>query len=187
MPFDHFGAIAGLYDRAGAFQLPPSALQRFDLSPRQRLLDAGGGTGRAALFLRPLVGEVTVADPSKKMLAYACKKGLRVICSTAEQMPLESARFDRIIMVDAFHHVASQKAVIEELWRLLGPQGKLLIMEPDIHLFSARIVAAVEKLLLMRSHIISGEEIAALFNGKAARIEKMNLDFNVLIFIEKVK
>jgi demethylmenaquinone methyltransferase/2-methoxy-6-polyprenyl-1,4-benzoquinol methylase len=162
MPFDHFAAIAGIYNRIEDYQLTETMLRLVGLPVDGRLLDVGGGTGRVA---RALVGQarrVIVVDPSTGMLRHAAGKGLASVCAPGEELPFASGTFDRIIMVDTFHHVADQAHTVRELWRLLRPGGRLVIVEPDIRQFSIKIIALFEKLMLMRSHIFPADGILAL-------------------------
>ena len=169
MPFDHFDLIAGIYDRSGQFQVSEMLSGLLGLSPNCLLLDAGGGTGRVAAALRSLVGNVIVADPSRGMLRRASARGLATVCAPAELLPFPSGSFDRVIMVDALHHVFDQGQAARELFRLLAPGGRMVIVEPDIRKFIVKVVAAGEKVLLMRSHFLNGEKIVALLNASDAK------------------
>ena len=125
MPFDHFDLIAGLYDRSGQFQVSETLAGLLALSPDCFLLDAGGGTGRVAAALRSKVGNVIVADLSRGMLRRASAKGLATVCAPAELLPFPIGRFDRVIMVDALHHVIDQDRTARELFRMLAPADAL--------------------------------------------------------------
>ena len=50
-----------------------------------------------------------------------------------------------------------------ELFRVLKPGGTIVVKEPDIKTFAVKVIAIGEKVLGMRSHIISGEKIAGMF------------------------
>ena len=58
-----------------------------------------------------------------------------------------------------------------ELWRTLKPGGRLVIMEPDIRLFSVKLVALAEKVALMRSHFLAPAAIVRLFRYPDARTQ----------------
>jgi demethylmenaquinone methyltransferase/2-methoxy-6-polyprenyl-1,4-benzoquinol methylase len=73
-------------------------------------------------------------------------------------------------MVDAFHHVVDQAATAFEMLRVLNPGGLLVIEEPDIRTFGVKLIAVAEKLLMMRSHFLSPEQIASLFPHANTRI-----------------
>ena len=129
---------------------------------RGSVLDVGGGTGRGARSLSGKARRVVLVDPSTGMLRHAARKGLASICAPGEALPFAPGTFERILLMDTLHHVADQAATLRELWRLLRPGGRLLIVEPDIRQFPVKLVALAEKLLLMRSHFLSGDRILAL-------------------------
>jgi ubiquinone/menaquinone biosynthesis C-methylase UbiE len=186
MPFDHFNLIAGFYDRAGQFRVSDFLLGLLTLTSNCRLLDAGGGTGRAAAALRSKVRMVVVADPAPGMLRRAAGKGLATVRTPAESLPFPDGSFERIIMVDALHHVFDQRQTACELFRILAPGGRIVIIEPDFRKASVRFLAIGEKVLLMRSHFLTGEKITAFFTDQDARIGVYYEGFNVILIVEKV-
>jgi demethylmenaquinone methyltransferase/2-methoxy-6-polyprenyl-1,4-benzoquinol methylase len=158
---DHFGFLAPIYDRVIS---PPSddTIARMAKLPIDGLLlDAGGGTGRIASRLTDLTGGIVLLDASLPMLRQAqTKGGLLPLTGATERLPFDDGEFERIIMVDVYHHVEHQRGSLKECWRVLRPGGVLVIEEPDIRLGVVKLVALAEKLALMRSHFQSGEEIA---------------------------
>ena len=88
-------------------------------------------------------------------------------------------------MIDALHHVINQRQTGKELWRVLAPGGRLVIVEPDIHKFSVKMLALGEKLLLMRSHFLTGEEIGSLFSEQKAQRSVAYDEWNTVILIKK--
>jgi hypothetical protein len=66
-------------------------------------------------------------------------------------------------MVDALHHVIHYADSAREMFRVLKPDGLLVIEEPDIRTFGVKLIALAEKLLLMRSHFLMPDEIMRLF------------------------
>ena len=185
MPIDHFNLIAGLYDRVGQFRLSEPLQGLLALSSNYLLLDAGGGTGRVAAALIESVRNVIVADVSEGMLRRAAGKGLATVCAPAESLPFPSEIFDRVIMMDAMHHVMDQRQTTRELWRILAPGGRILIVEPDIRKLSVKLIAIGEKLLLMRSHFLTGKEISSYFTAPDAKIEEFSDEFNIFLVAEK--
>jgi ubiquinone/menaquinone biosynthesis C-methylase UbiE len=187
MPLDHFALIAGLYDRTAKYSPPAQLLDMLALPPEGRLLNAGGGTGRIAEVLRAGVRETVVMDSSRGMLHYAVKKNLATVCAVAEQLPLASFSFDRIIMVDALHHVFDQRQTIKELWRVLAPGGRIIIVEPDIHKFTVKLIAVGEKLLFMRSHFLSSERIASILGHLSTNVRIISNESSVWVSVERVR
>jgi len=185
MPFDHFRLFAGLFARGGPFVISEPLLGLLSLSVNIRLLDAGGGTGRIAASLRDMVGEVLVEDVSQGMLRYSARKGLESICAPVEALPFQAESFDRVIMMDSLHHVYNQKRAISELWRVLIPGGRLVIVEPDIQRFAVKLIALGEKMILMRSHLLTAEEIMGLFTDSGAHLEVRYDEFHVIVIGDK--
>jgi len=162
MPFDHFDFIAPIYARVTYSSLDKMR-EVAGLPIEGRLLDIGGGTGRVASALLQDVSEVVIADVSMGMLKQTHRSTLKPVCSHSETLPFADNFFDRVIMVDALHHVIDQPASAREMFRVLKPGGRIIIEEPDINVFGVKMVALAEKLLLMRSHFLSPIKIKALF------------------------
>jgi ubiquinone/menaquinone biosynthesis C-methylase UbiE len=173
--FDHFGFLAPYYDRMAKPQPPLDLLEHLNLNNQSHVLDVGGGTGRVAQTLLSFAASVTVVDLSYKMLVEARNKPrLKVAMAGSENLPYPAESFDAIIMVDAFHHVIDQQQTLNELFRVLKPGGTVVVKEPDIKTFAVKLIAIFEKLLLMRTRIIPGEQIAGMFETccKSARVNR---------------
>ena len=184
MPFDHFGLIAPLFSRAEYLSLE-TILAQADLPTSGRVLDAGGGTGRVANAIREHAGEVVIADPSLGMLRQADRTQLKLACSNSESLPFPSATFERVIMVDALHHVISQAETAREMYRVLKPGGRIVIEEPDIRSFYVKLIAVAEKMLLMRSHFLSPQKIVELFSFDSSKASIHTAEGNAWVVIEK--
>jgi demethylmenaquinone methyltransferase/2-methoxy-6-polyprenyl-1,4-benzoquinol methylase len=120
------------------------------------------------------------------MLSQAAEKGLEAVKTPVESLPFASERFDRIIMIDALHHVCDQQETSRELCRVLAPGGKVIIEEPDIRRFSVKLIALGEKLALMRSHFLPPEKIAGLFKGYPGQAEIVDDGTNTWIIFTKL-
>jgi ubiquinone/menaquinone biosynthesis C-methylase UbiE len=172
--FDHFDFLAPIYEAIIRPANPQEVADRFMLPVSGMLLDAGGGTGRIAGAIQGLVSQVIVADESVPMLRQAMlKNGLQTLCCEVEELPIPSNTFERIIMVDAFHHLRDQERSLSELWRVLAPGGKIIIEEPDIRYLSIKVIALVEKIAFMRSHFIAPLEIGQILHEKHSAIIKV--------------
>ncbi len=164
MSFDHFGAIAHLYARV-SYSKTDVMREIASLPVKGRLLDVGGGTGRVSSAIRALVDEAIVADVSFGMLMQAPRSTLKPVCGGSESLPFADNSFERVIMVDALHHVVNHAESASEMFRVLKPGGLLVIEEPDIRSFGVKLIALAEKLLLMRSHFLAPHEIMKLFTS----------------------
>lgn len=185
MPLDHFDFLAPFYDTV----IQPARVERFakiaGLPASGILLDAGGGTGRIADPIRGLVDHLVIADASTGMLAQAQQKGLMAACAASERLPFADDAFERVIIVDVLHHVYDQAATIRELWRVLKPKGRLVIEEPDIRNFAVKLVAALEKVTLMRSHFLNAEKIAGLVSTVTPNMSVFAEDHTVWVVADK--
>jgi demethylmenaquinone methyltransferase/2-methoxy-6-polyprenyl-1,4-benzoquinol methylase len=182
---DHFGWIAPYYDRLASEPDVSIWRELLRLPAQGRLLDAGGGTGRLSSPLAADVNQVVLADPAWKMAEQARQKGvLTPLVCEAEALPFASGSFARVMMVDAFHHVRDQALVSKELLRVLAPGGRLVIVEPDIDQWGVKVVALMEKLLLMRSHFLRGQQIRALYAGSHALVELRSFRHNMILTID---
>ena len=183
---DHFKFVAPYYDSIFSAELDLQRLSYFDLQPGSRLLDAGGGTGRISGKLDCQDCEFIIADESFSMLRQAAEKNsLKLVKSVIENLPFPNCSIDRIIMVDVLHHVADQQRCASEMWRIIKPGGKIIIEEPNIHLFPVKILALAEKALLMRSHILSDTAICKLFPDTARAIQVHKRNGNIWVIIQK--
>ncbi|MEI6290533.1 MAG: class I SAM-dependent methyltransferase [Chloroflexota bacterium] len=182
---DHFGLIAPIYDKAIPFSRLQKMIELLDLPVDGILLDAGGGTGRVTIGLKPYLQNIFVTDLSEKMLAQSIQKGLPALKAILEHLPYAIDTFDRVIMVDALHHVYDQSETIQELLRVLKPGGILLIEEPDLMTWQVKILAIVEKLLLMRSHFLSPEEICRIIPAGYS-VDLKREGYNSWIIVKKM-
>ena len=184
--FDHFNILAPIYEHVIKAKLPERLVELVDINSTERMLDAGGGTGRVSQFFSDRVDQIIIADSSFQMLAKSkSKNGLYPVNSISEILPFPNESFDRIIMVDALHHVYDQSKTAQELWRVIKPGGKIVIEEPDIHNRSVKLIALAEKLAFMRSHFLDGNEIQDLFSPFPADIEIYKEEHFVWVIVDK--
>ena len=106
-----------------------------------RVLDFGAGTGWTSRFLTQLGCEVVVCDASPTALDIAAELFKRNPVAGAQPEPtflpfdghridLPDESIDRIICIDAFHHVPNPSDVLREFGRVLRPGGIAGFQEP---------------------------------------------------------
>lgn len=151
--YDHLFSIRDSEHLHGPLKLPASGW----------LLDLGGGTGRSSIGLAGQVDQILICDLSMAMLQSAQKKGLtHLVQASATDLPFAADSFERIMVIDALHHMPDQQNTVGEMTRLLKPGGRMLIEEPDIRLFIVKLIALAEKLMLMKSKFHTPTEIQSM-------------------------
>jgi len=161
-----FDLLGPLYDHIFSIRDADQLLDPLKLPASGWLLDLGGGTGRSSIGLTDQVDLILVCDLSMSMLQSAQKKGVQyLVQASATDLPFSAESFERIMVIDALHHMPDQKNTVGEMTRLLKPGGRLLIEEPDIRFFAVKLIALAEKLMLMRSKFHTPVEIQSMAEG----------------------
>ena len=140
-----------------------------ELHKADRILDLGCGTGVLTRMIADQLdaeaGGVCVGiDAAARMIQVARKKRGNETCrfdvAAAEDLPYEDDAFDAVVSSLFFHHVdLDLKAkALSEAWRVLRPQGKLVIA--DMHIpttWMGALVSHVSRWFFMQPQI--GENI----------------------------
>lgn len=113
--------------------------------PIERVLDVGGGTGRAARAIH--ADQRIVADPALGMLERARAHDLEVVRANSATLPLQDATVDAVLVVDALHHIADRHGTLTEAHRVLRPDGVLAVVDFDPTTVRGRLLAAAEHLV----------------------------------------
>jgi ubiquinone/menaquinone biosynthesis C-methylase UbiE len=108
---------------------------QFNLKSGQTVLDVGTGTGVLVPYLAEAVGpegSVTAIDLSEKM-AQKCKekyshlKNVTVNVGNIENEPFPQESFDAVVCFGVFPHIDNKQKVLQNINRILTPNGKLVI------------------------------------------------------------
>ena len=163
---DIFAQVAPYYDRMndamslGAHRLWKRATaELINARPGMRALDLAAGTGDIAALIAPQVrpgGQVVLADISAPMLAVAAKRfqnqpAVQPARCDAENLPFQSARFDRVVIGFGLRNIANRQKALAEMHRVLRVGGCAFVLEfspPEGESVSAKIRRAyLEKAL----------------------------------------
>lgn len=92
-------------------------------------LDIGCGTGNYTHYIAQQGYTFFGVDPSDTMLEIARTKNINGIFTkaTAEQIPYDTAFFNGAIAILTIHHWSNQQKGLNELYRVLKPNSKLVI------------------------------------------------------------
>lgn len=105
----------------------------------RRILDAWGdcagldvlGFGYATPYLAPWITHarrVTALMPASQGVERWPSDGVNQSCiGDEDRMPFPEAMFDRILCVHALEEAENPRALLRELWRILAPEGRLMV------------------------------------------------------------
>jgi SAM-dependent methyltransferase len=92
------------------------------------------GYGYATPYVRPFVGEaerVAAFVPAEQDIAPWPQGKSIVALGEEDALPFPDAFFDRIIMVHGLETAEAVRPVMRQVWRVLAPQGRLLVVAPN--------------------------------------------------------
>ncbi|MBD2106313.1 class I SAM-dependent methyltransferase [Nodosilinea sp. FACHB-13] len=132
-----YARLAPWYDRRWSFYVDATVqetMHRLELNSHERILDLGCGTGtliQCLLRLNPET-EIIGLDPSAEMLNVARQKlpkSVELRIGSADNIPFPNESFDLVISTNAFHYFRHPYQAIQEVKRVLGPNGHLVITD----------------------------------------------------------
>ncbi len=137
----YFSAHAETWDSIRSLHVAESEVEQAIASalgdaPLGRLVDIGTGTGRMLELFGPVADSAVGVDRSSEMLRMARVKleasGVRGVSLRQGDMyalPLDDASADVVILHQVLHYAQAPAHAIAEAGRLLGPGGRLLIVD----------------------------------------------------------
>jgi len=142
-----FDSVAGNYDLMNdLMSLGVHRIWKRDFTansgvrPGDRVLDLAGGTGDIAALLSKKVGangRVVLSDINEAMLNVGRSRledkgivgNVDYTIANAEQLPFTSGEFDAVTIAFGLRNVTDKDAALCEMFRVLRPGGKLLVLE----------------------------------------------------------
>ncbi len=94
-----------------------------------KLLDYGCGTGGLTQTLG-MFGDVLGVDGNEEAISYCRKRGLQNIKQITSTNELQNETFDFVGSFDVLEHVHDDVGLIKEFYRILKPNGLLLLTVP---------------------------------------------------------
>jgi len=139
--YDHHWLNRFLFEPAHAM-----LLEEVQPLPTGRVLDVGCGTGELAGRLADRGWEVVGLDLCELMLRRANSKlngnagRVRLTVADSDCLPFDAGAFDVVTCANSFHHYPDQEGVVRELYRVLRPGGRLLLLDGWSDHFLGRII-----------------------------------------------
>jgi SAM-dependent methyltransferase len=92
------------------------------------------GYGFAVPYLRPYLGEaervVALMPAQQGVVAWPDGRPLTVL-GEEDALPFPDAMFDRILVVHGLEGADAARPLMRQLWRVLAPEGRLLVVAPN--------------------------------------------------------
>lgn len=127
------------------------------LKPQRQdaILEIGFGKGKLLEKLVPLVDQVVGVEIDEGLILSANQRlrfdNLEVKKGPAEALPFEEARFDAVVCSYSFHEFSDGAKALTEIYRVLKPLGRLVIVDPSKDYFLVRLFSRLAKDPHMRS------------------------------------
>ena len=123
-------------------------------------IEIGVGTGR---FAEPLKIKFGV-EPSENMAKFAEQRGIKVYRAFAENLPIDNATFDFVLMVTTVCFLSDIPKAFSEVHRILKPNGEIIlaIIDKNSELGRKYEKEKSSNKFYSNAHFHSTEELTAL-------------------------
>ncbi len=141
---EYFNTLAG---RLGKNYFPGRSWEAFGhfllkITPRIKIADLGAGEGLISQLLAPRAEHVYCIDQSQRMVEVgaelAKKNGLSNLeykLGNIENVPLPNRSVDVALLSQALHHARHPQAAVNEAYRILKPEGQIIVLDLKEHDF----------------------------------------------------
>ena len=108
-----------------------------------RVLEIGTGKGRFLVELAKRVPRVVTVDPDAAEQRFArltaahagLSQRIRFVVADGADLPFADASFDAVLSMNALHHIRDLNSVLDEILRVVKPDGKIVLADFDAHGF----------------------------------------------------
>lgn len=143
----YYDMLVGIISLGREKKFRQAALDLVDLEPGMQVLDVGCGTGSLTIAAKHRLGKdgmVMGIDPSSNMVNLAQEKAEKEQVEVAfqvgviENIDFPENQFDLVLSSLMMHHLPNElkKDGLQEIYRVLKPNGILLIIEMDSNTLS---------------------------------------------------
>lgn len=180
----HYQRVARSYNRFLHYSpefvrcLTSKMIEKLRLTPEDRLVDLGCGTGMYSLDIleqvplrRPIIG----VDPFPEMLAHIPPEAPIVRLELdALEFASRPGTYDKVLVKETVHHIEDRKGLFARLRERLAPGGVLLLVHvpPDI-----RYPLFRKALDRCRRWHANPDELVQLLEGAGFEVEREGLDY----------
>jgi ubiquinone/menaquinone biosynthesis C-methylase UbiE len=148
---DHYNRWAKIYGRSRLLpRLQKRALAELRPHAGDRVLDVACGAGTLVLEIAPHVERVTGLDLSQAMLETARSRldaiqdvqaiaNVELVLASSDALPFDNGTFTALVCTTALHHFPDPQRSIDEMARVLEPDGRLVIGDASRDLFITKV------------------------------------------------
>ena len=118
------------------WQNPKEILESIDINPDYVAADLGCGSGFFTVPLSRKVNKVYAIDLQQEMMDFLEQKiqrqkigNIEPLLSRKDEIPLENESVDILITVNTLHEFPDKKKTIEEIKRVVKPEGQVVIID----------------------------------------------------------
>jgi ubiquinone/menaquinone biosynthesis C-methylase UbiE len=148
------------------------SVHRYLKSEDISLLEVGCGTGYSSFLLSKIFSKVVGADISSKFIDHACrnydKDNLFYRKEDAANLSFKNGEFDVVASFDFIEHCYDVTKALEEMCRVLAPNGLIIILSPNLCSF----FWPLRNLLCRKKHIYEKVSPGWLLQNLAILIKK---------------
>ena len=112
------------------------------LLPPMAIADIGAGEGAFALLLAQRATKVIAVDSSARMIEVGREalqrhgiKNVEYRLGDMEELPIEDGAVELVFFSQSLHHALHPERALQEASRILGPQGRIVILDLVKHRF----------------------------------------------------
>ncbi|MFL6378515.1 MAG: class I SAM-dependent methyltransferase, partial [Nitrososphaeraceae archaeon] len=159
-----------------------------DVKPNDIILDTGGNTGKIIEAYSKNCKEVIVLEPKRSIVEYgrSHRPNIKFIEGGAENIPLPDNYFDKVVASASFHHFSDQDKALEEMKRVLKPDGKRIILEIDPNTPRGKCLKFCETVFHTGAKLYQPAQLSKKI--QAHNLEVLSIDSNYLgYFLTAVK
>lgn len=162
------------------------ALRWIDLSPGERALDVGCGTGTLLASMADTWpgADLVGLDLSPAMCRQARSKlagRVAIVCASVHDLPFPAGRFDLVVSTNALHFWREPGAALAEIGRALAHSGRLVLTDWCDDYLACRIADLVLRALDPAHHAVYGTHECARMLEEAGfrdvRIERTRIEW----------
>jgi ubiquinone/menaquinone biosynthesis C-methylase UbiE len=113
--------------------------EQIALTPEMDVMDFGCGTGLITLQFQPLVGSITGADSSRRMLEIFNRKiaeqklnNVKTILVDLDRGDILAGNYDLVLSNMTLHHIKDIGPLFRQFYEITAPDGYLCIADLDL-------------------------------------------------------